>query len=105
CVWPAGWVCAGAGGVATPLPPAVFGVLTGALRAADKLYPCTMSRARFACQSREMFRAIALTGLAALLAGATIPLALPAQAQIGNIFSDPAPRPPGNIPRGAQPPP
>ena len=52
-----------------------------------------------------MFRAIALTGLAALLAAATIPLALPAQAQIGNIFSDPAPRPPGNIPRGAQPPP
>ena len=52
-----------------------------------------------------MLRTIALTGLAALLAAATIPLALPAQAQIGNIFSDPAPRPPGNIPRGAQPPP
>jgi len=26
----------------------------------------------------------------------------PAHAQIGNIFSDPAPRPPGNIPRGNQ---
>jgi hypothetical protein len=52
-----------------------------------------------------MLRTIALTGLAALLAAATIPLALPAQAQIGNIFSDPTPRPPGNIPRGAQPPP
>src|SRR5229473_7514187 len=52
-----------------------------------------------------MFRTIALTGFAALLAAATIPLALPAQAQIGNIFSDPAPRPPGNIPRGNQPPP
>jgi hypothetical protein len=49
-----------------------------------------------------MLRTIALTGLAALLAAATIPLALPAQAQIGNIFSDPAPRPPGNIPRGNQ---
>jgi hypothetical protein len=52
-----------------------------------------------------MLRTIALTGFAALLAAATIPLALPAQAQIGNIFSDPAPRPPGNIPRGVQPPP
>src|SRR5258707_7646509 len=52
-----------------------------------------------------MFRTIALTGFAALLAAATIPLALPAQAQIGNIFSDPVPRPPGNIPRGNQPPP
>jgi hypothetical protein len=47
-----------------------------------------------------MLRTIALTGLAALLAAATIPLAPPARAQIGNIFSDPAPRPPGNIPRG-----
>jgi hypothetical protein len=47
-----------------------------------------------------MLRTIALTGLAALLAAATMSLAPPAQAQIGNIFSDPAPRPPGNIPRG-----
>jgi hypothetical protein len=49
-----------------------------------------------------MFRTIALTGFAALLAAATISLAPPARAQIGNIFSDPAPRPPGGIPRGAQ---
>jgi hypothetical protein len=49
-----------------------------------------------------MFRTIALTGLAALLAAAAIPLAPPARAQIGNIFSDPVPRPPGNIPRGNQ---
>ena len=62
-----------------------------------------MSRARFACQSREMFRTIALTGFAALLAATMISLAPPARAQIGNIFSDPAPRPPGSIPRGNQP--
>jgi hypothetical protein len=49
-----------------------------------------------------MFRTIALTGFAALMAAATIPLAPSARAQIGNIFSDPAPRPPGNIPRGSQ---
>src|ERR1700726_3261592 len=47
-----------------------------------------------------MFRTIALTGFAALLAATTISLAPPARAQIGNIFSDPAPRPPGSIPRG-----
>src|SRR5712692_11092134 len=47
-----------------------------------------------------MFRTIALTGFAALIAATTISLAPPARAQIGNIFSDPAPRPPGNIPRG-----
>src|SRR4029077_15368921 len=47
-----------------------------------------------------MFRTIALTGFAALIAAATISLAPPARAQIGNIFSDPIPRPPGNIPRG-----
>src|SRR3977135_2210661 len=49
-----------------------------------------------------MFRTIALTGFAALVAATTIPLAPPARAQIGNIFSDPAPRPPGAIPRGNQ---
>jgi hypothetical protein len=49
-----------------------------------------------------MLRTIALTGFAALIAAATMSLAPPAQAQIGNIFSDPAPRPPGNIPRGNQ---
>src|SRR6202011_5812731 len=52
-----------------------------------------------------MFRTIALTGFAALFAATAISLAPPAQAQIGNIFSDPAPRPPGNVPRGNQPPP
>src|ERR1700716_491470 len=49
-----------------------------------------------------MFRAIALTGFAALVAATTISLAPPARGQIGNIFSDPAPRPPGAIPRGNQ---
>ncbi len=50
-----------------------------------------------------MFRTIALTGFAALVVASTISLAPPARAQIGNIFSDPAPRPPGSIPRGNQP--
>ena len=49
-----------------------------------------------------MFRTIALTGFAALVAATTISLAPPAHAQIGNIFSDPPPRPPGAIPRGNQ---
>jgi len=52
-----------------------------------------------------MFRTITLAGFAALLAATAISLAPPARAQIGNIFSDPAPRPPGAIPRGNQPPP
>ena len=47
-----------------------------------------------------MFRTIALTGFAALVAASTIWLAPPARAQIGNIFSDPPLRPPGAIPRG-----
>jgi hypothetical protein len=49
-----------------------------------------------------MFRTIALTGFAALVAATMIALAPPARAQIGSIFSDPAPRPPGNVPRGNQ---
>jgi hypothetical protein len=49
-----------------------------------------------------MFRTFALTGLAALIAASTIAVAPQAQAQIGNIFSDPPPRPPGAIPRGQQ---
>src|SRR3984893_15173367 len=49
-----------------------------------------------------MFRTIALTGFAALVAATAITLAPPARAQIGNIFFDPAPRPPGTIPRGNQ---
>ena len=53
-----------------------------------------------------MFRPIILTGLAALVAATVISPATPARAQIGNIFSDPPLRPPGNIPRGQpQPPP
>ena len=47
-----------------------------------------------------MFRTIALTGFAALVAASTISLAPTARAQIGNIFSDPPLRPPGAIPRG-----
>src|SRR5712671_3909669 len=50
-----------------------------------------------------MLRTIALTGFAALVAAATITAAPPAQAQIGNIFSDPPLRPPGAIPRGQPP--
>src|ERR1700709_407682 len=46
-----------------------------------------------------MFRTIVLTGFAALVAASSIALAPPARAQIGNIFSDPSPRPPGTIPR------
>jgi hypothetical protein len=54
-----------------------------------------------------MFRHIILTGLAALIAAIVILPAPPARAQIGNIFSDAPPRPPGNVPRGRelQPPP
>ena len=50
-----------------------------------------------------MLRTIALTGLAALIAATMTSLVPPAQAQIGNIFSDPPLRPPGAIPRGNQP--
>ena len=52
----------------------------------------------------KMFRTIALTICASLIAATAIALA-PAHAQIGTIFSDPAPRPPGSIPRGNNPPP
>src|ERR1700716_3811060 len=45
-----------------------------------------------------MFRTIALTGFAALVAATMIALAPPARAQIGNSFSDPAPPPPGHAP-------
>jgi hypothetical protein len=50
-----------------------------------------------------MLKTIAITGFAAVVAAGVISLAQPARAQIGNIFSDPAPRPPGNIPRGNAP--
>jgi hypothetical protein len=48
-----------------------------------------------------MFRTFVLIGFAALLAVTAMSLAPPARAQIGSIFSDPKPRPPGNVPRGA----
>ncbi len=51
---------------------------------------------------REMHRTIVLAGLAALITGLAVSVDTPARAQIGNIFSDPVPRPPGNIPRGNQ---
>jgi hypothetical protein len=56
----------------------------------------------------EMFRTIAPAGFAAPIAAIALFLALPltqsARAQgIGNIFSDPVPRPPANVPRGNQP--
>src|SRR3954465_633679 len=47
-----------------------------------------------------MSRTIALTGFAALIAAMTLAAPPPARAQLGNVFSDPAPRPPGNVPRG-----
>jgi hypothetical protein len=47
-----------------------------------------------------MFRTIALAGLAAVIAAMTLAAAPAARAQLGNIFADPAPRPPGNVPRG-----
>jgi hypothetical protein len=54
---------------------------------------------------REMLRIIAPAGFAASIAAFVLFLAIPlsgsARAQgIGNIFADPVPRPPGNIPRG-----
>src|SRR5215831_20252884 len=52
-----------------------------------------------------MFRTISSAGLAALLAAAAIAPAPPARAQIGTIFSDQPPRPPGSIPRGREQPP
>jgi hypothetical protein len=50
-----------------------------------------------------MHRNIVLTGLAVILAATSFALAVPARAQIGTIFSDPVPRPPGNIPRRGEP--
>ena len=50
-----------------------------------------------------MHRTIVLAGTTALmtaLAVSMVVLAPPARAQIGNIFSDPVPRPPAGIPRG-----
>src|SRR5437660_3467142 len=47
-----------------------------------------------------MFRTISLQCLAALVAAMTVAAAPVARAQLGQIFSDPAPRPPGNVGRG-----
>ncbi|MEH6950674.1 DUF2155 domain-containing protein [Nitrobacter sp. NHB1] len=47
-----------------------------------------------------MFRTIVIAGCAAFAVAALVAAASPAHAQIGNIFSDPPPRPPGAIPRG-----
>ena len=73
------------------------------------MYPCTMVKGPIRpfpirlLKPHEMFRAIAVTGPVALVMATTVLLApLPARAQIGNIFSEPAPRPPSNIPRGNQ---
>jgi len=51
-----------------------------------------------------MHRTIVLAGITALITGLAVSVAAttPARAQIGNIFSDPVPRPPGSIPRGNQ---
>src|SRR5436305_11540083 len=49
-----------------------------------------------------MLRTIATTGFAALIAAMALASAPPARAQLGTIFSDPAPRPPGNVGRGQQ---
>ncbi|SFI55095.1 hypothetical protein SAMN05216525_11096 [Bradyrhizobium sp. Gha] len=66
--------------------------------------PCRMSnKPDSLLKPREMFKSFTLTGLAALLAATALTVATPAQAQIGTIFSDPPPRPPGTIPRGGQP--
>ncbi len=50
-----------------------------------------------------MFRTTSIAALAAL-AVALLTASPPARAQLGNIFSDPLPRPPGNIPHGNLPP-
>jgi hypothetical protein len=83
--------------------PAVFAVLTGS---SERTIRYSVASPIRLLKPREMFRTIALTGFAALLAASTLALALPASAQIGTIFSDPPLRPPGAIPRGQpQPPP
>ena len=50
-----------------------------------------------------MFRTTSLVSLAALAAALWVAPAPPASAQLGNIFSDPPPRPPGNVPQGGYP--
>src|SRR3569833_468263 len=50
-----------------------------------------------------MHRTITVTGLAVFLAATSLALSMPARAQIGTIFSDHVPRPPGKIPRRGEP--
>lgn len=49
-----------------------------------------------------MFRTIVIIGCAACAVATWQPFAAPARAQLGNLFGDPIPRPPGNVPRGNQ---
>ncbi len=49
-----------------------------------------------------MFRLLTIAGMATLLAAMSLTQTPPAQAQIGNLFNDLVPRPPGNVPRGGQ---
>jgi hypothetical protein len=50
-----------------------------------------------------MFRTTSIVSLAALAAALWVAPTPPAFAQLGNIFSDPAPRPPGSVPQGGYP--
>ncbi len=50
-----------------------------------------------------MFRTTSIASLAALAAALWVVPTPPASAQLGNIFADPAPRPPGNVPQGGFP--
>ena len=81
--------------------PAVFGVLTGCTASGGNP-PHNARNPDSLLKLREMSRNLILTGLAALFAATAITFAPPAQAQIGTIFSDPPPRPPGSIPHGNQ---
>ncbi|MDR3467308.1 MAG: DUF2155 domain-containing protein [Xanthobacteraceae bacterium] len=49
-----------------------------------------------------MVRAASLVVLATLVVAPVLSLSHPVQAQIGTIFSNPPPRPPGNVPGGSQ---
>lgn len=93
-------MASGQGRVGRP-SPAVFGVLTETQCKRPEAIECRKPDSSL--KPRGMSRSLCFVGLAALIAAPLITLALPAQAQIGNIFSDPAPRPPGAIPRGGLP--
>jgi hypothetical protein len=78
-------------------------VLTGSDASGPKLYNVASLIRRL--KPRGMSRSLSLVGLAALIVAPLIAFAPPVQAQIGNIFSDPPPRPPGSVPRGQPAPP